>query len=203
MSFRALLEEFPLPEFPGCGRSMGTGPASNSDIEALRSAAYEAGYSSGWEDAGKASAEQKSRIDAEFERCVQELGFTFHEAVAQLRGEMATLVLAVTEQFFPEILPDLMRATMRDEILKIAEEALHPAVELVASPDTVEIFDEILPAKCQIEIRVLAEPSLGPNQAFLRFEDQEFTADFEPLLKILKEQLCAFEQNAAPEAANG
>lgn len=203
MSFRMLLEEFQLPEISGRVRSMAASPISEAEIEALRSAAYEAGYSSGWEDARKASSEQKNRVDAEFERCIQDLGFTYHEAIAQLRGEVGTLMLAVTEQFIPRILPDLMRATVREEIMKIAETTLHPVVELVASPDTVEIFKDILPAEGQLEIRVLAEPSLGPNQAFLRFEDQEVAVDFEPLLASLKEQLAAFTHETAPEAADG
>ncbi|MGI9395793.1 MAG: hypothetical protein ACR2OY_14195 [Boseongicola sp.] len=203
MSFRGLLEEFQLPDFAGKARPAAMGPLSDVDIEALRSAAYEVGYSSGWEDAGKAQAEQGKHIDAELERCVQDLSFTFHEAVAQLRGELGTLMLAVSEQFIPEILPDLMRATLQEEILKIAEAALHPDVELVASLDTAKNFENTLPTSGQMELRVIAEPSLGPNQAFLRFQEQEIAVDFGPLLKTLKEQLAAFTQSAGPGTTDG
>ena len=203
MNARVLLEEFRLPDSAVRARTLSAEPVTATELEVIRSSAFEAGYASGWEDAGKASTEQKFRIDAEFERCVQDLGFTFHEAVTQLRGELGTLMLAVTDQFIPEILPDLVRATIREEILKLGDSTLHPVVELVASPNTVEIFEDILPETTQMEIRVVAEPSLGPNQAFLRFADQEIAVDFEPLLKTLREQLAAFTKQALPEVADG
>ena len=72
---------------------------SAADVEAIRSAAYEAGYASGWEDAQKADSEAQNRVTAEFERNIQNLVFTYSEAVDCVRGELKGFGSAVIDGF--------------------------------------------------------------------------------------------------------
>lgn len=202
MSLQSIFEEFeaPMPDAPG--RLGGPGGLSSEAAEQLRARAYEAGYASGWEDAARATEERTARIDAEFERCVQDLGFTFHEAVTQLRGELAVLLDALVEQFFPAMLPTLLRETAREEIARMAEGLLDPKIEIVAAGETLEVLRD-LAAEHGGDIEFFEEPSLGANQAFVRIGGREVAIDFAPLVATLREQLAALKQNAGKKVSNG
>ncbi|MEN8837451.1 MAG: flagellar biosynthesis protein, partial [Celeribacter marinus] len=49
-------------------------------VEQARATGYEAGYKAGWDDAIAADESVRTKIGAELERNLQDLGFTFHEA---------------------------------------------------------------------------------------------------------------------------
>ena len=203
MSLKSLLEEFT----PDRSR-VNVQPASpksydKNDIEALRKSAFEDGYASGWEDARKAEEAAKIRIDAEFERCIQNLAFTYHEAVGQVRSELVPLIEALLESFFSTLVPELLREAVREEILKFAEDHLAPSIELQASEGMVEMFEELLTGQTDLEISLRVEPSLGPGQAFVKIEHREVFVDFEPLLEVARSQLAALNETKSREAANG
>ena len=100
------------------------GAVDPKEVETIRTEAFESGYSSGWEDAKNADTEARLRVEAEFERNIQNLVFTYSEAVDCIRGELKTFLSAVVEGFLPEIVPDLTREHVRSELLKIADDLI-------------------------------------------------------------------------------
>jgi flagellar assembly protein FliH len=191
VSLKRLLEEFS----PNASQAVSAQASATSfdthELDLLKKAAFEDGYASGWDDARKAEDAARAHVDAEFERCLHELAFTYHEAVGQIRAEMLPLVDTLLEQFFPKLLPDLLRETVREEILGHAEERLSPSIELQAAVGTTELFEDLLLERTDLQINVREEPSLGPNQAFVRIEKREILVDFEPLLALARSQLDA------------
>ncbi len=196
-----------LEEFEVSSRQFGATPAgaevAQADAEEIRSRGYEAGYASGWEDAAEASRVQGKRVTSEFERCVQDLGFTYHEAVGQLRGEIAKLLDALLDQFFAEIAPDMLKLSVREEILKLAEAHLNPSIELIASTNTAPLFEDLVDELSQFDLVVRPEPSLGENQAYLRLGKEENVTDFNPLVDMVRAQLAAFQDLEKPKASSG
>ena len=178
-------------------------PDASEAVEAARSQGYEAGYSSGWEDALAAEAKQRARIDAEFERCVQDLGFTFHEALTQLRSEAQVLLDAIVGKFLPEVLPLTLREAVREELMRLADQFADPEVVLRASPDTVPVFEQLAADNPVPGFRIRGEPSLGPNQAFLRFENRETSIDLDEALGLISSQIAALKLPDEQEAAHG
>ena len=83
------------------------GAAETVDVEKEKSQSFDLGYASGWEDAQKSLTEAQQRIEAEFERNIQNLVFTYSEAVDCVRGELKTFISAIIEGFLPEMVPDL------------------------------------------------------------------------------------------------
>lgn len=201
MTLRRLLEEFEASTRPTSDEFRPE--LAPEDIEGIRAKAYEAGYASGWDDASKAAEDQRAKVDAEFVRCVQDLGFTFHEAVGHVQGGLAELLSTLLDQFFPAILPDLLRETVREEILKNAEPHLEPTIVLVASSDTAPHFEGMVSNLDGISLELIEEPTLGPNQAFLKFQDREILADFGPLIEATRNQLLALADKDTREAEHG
>lgn len=203
MSLKRLLEEFSpgkgSPATPSTTRPKG----EVQDFDLMKKAAFEDGYASGWDDARQADDAARAHIVAEFERCLQDMAFTYHEAVGQVRAEIVPLVDAILEQFLPPLLPNLLRESVREEILKHAEDHLSPAIELQAATGTAELFDELLSDRSDLQITVKEEPSLGPNQAFVKIEHREVLVDFEPLLALARSQLDALRDTPKKEMSHG
>ena len=86
-----------LESFDGTKSSVAVNSVESLDPEQIRATAFEAGYASGWEDAKDAETNARQRVEAEFERNVQSLAFTYHEAVDRVRGELVGFVEELVE----------------------------------------------------------------------------------------------------------
>ena len=147
----------------------------------------------------QAEREKRGHVDAEFERCIQDLGFTYHEATDQVRRELATFVSELIEALFPAIVPDLLRETIQAETIGLAEGHLNPTVKLLASETVISQLKEMAPDS-SLDLSIEAEDSLGPHQAFLTLAGQERVIDFEPLVETIRQQLGAMTETPPLEA---
>ena len=189
MTLQSFLETFETAA-PTSSRNAST-KLSADEIENIRSAAYEAGYSSGWEDAQKAENDGRLRVEAEFERNVQNLVFTYSEAVDCVRGELKGFVAALIEGFFPELVPDLLREHVRSELLKIADDCVETPIEIVTSPDGEPILKELLESDLPMEISLVSDPTLASRQVYVRIAEREIEVNISPLLDALRSQFKA------------
>ena len=76
MSIAHLLEDFTL--------QAGGGQLHVLDEDALeeqRLASFEQGYSAGWEDAVQAQEQSRGQVSAELAKSLEDMSFTYHEAV--------------------------------------------------------------------------------------------------------------------------
>ncbi len=195
MSLRKVLQEFSTD-----GSSVEVSEKA-AIAEAAHAEGYESGYNSGWEDAVAAERKRRGHMDAEFERCIQDLGFTYHEAVDQVRSELAIFLTELIDALFPAVIPDLLRETIKTETVELAEGHLNPVVKLMASETIVEQLQEMVP-ESSLEISVESEDSLAPQQAFISLAGQERVIDFQPLVEAIRQQLGAINAPAVPEVSN-
>lgn len=200
MTLQNLLETFD-------GQQRPTEKSSESlnakDAETIRTEAFETGYSSGWEDAQKADSEARNRVEAEFERNIQNLVFTYSEAVDCIRGELKTFLSAVIEGFLPEIVPDLTREHVRSELLKIADDLIEAPVEIVCSPDSRSLLEELLHGNSALDIRLVEDGSLAARQVYIRIAEREIEVNVAPLIEALRAQLRAVAETDLERTSHG
>lgn len=200
MSIRDLLETFDVLETPAA-RQIEAG--ASASLENVRTAAFEAGYASGWEDAKASDDEARQRVQAELERNVEAISFTFHEAVDRVRSEVKTFVDSLLTEFLPEIVPDALRAHIRAELLSAAEENLDLPVEIVVSPDCANLVSDLVDGDFKMGIELVEDPSLAANQVFVRIAEQEKEINLAPLVSELKFQLGAISESPDKVKAHG
>lgn len=139
--------------------------SSGEDQAVDRLATYDEGYKAGWDDAQAAATEDRTRIGAEFERNLQELSFTFHEAKVQVGQSLAPLVSAFVQCLFPK----LAVTSLADQLIAVLEplkdEMDTPTLELRCSPEDVDILGNLLEANFGLPITLRPEPSLMTGQA--------------------------------------
>ena len=143
-------------------------PEKNTSIEDRtvdQFATYDEGYKAGWEDAQTAATDNHTRIGAEFERNLQELSFTFHEAKIQVAQSLTPLVSAFIQCLFPK----LMVTSLADQLMAVLEplrdEMDTPTLELRCAPEDVDILGSLLEANFGLPITLRPEPSLMTGQA--------------------------------------
>lgn len=168
-------------------------------FENLKSEAFEAGYTSGWDDAIASDRTSRMQLEAEFERNIQGIAFTFAEAVAQVRAELRTFLSVIVDQFLPEIAPDALRAHIRAELLAIGDELTDLPVEIVVSPDCNSAVAEMLEADFAMDIKLVEEPSLAAGQVYMRLGTREIEINLEPLIRAVSNQLDALKERPENE----
>lgn len=168
---------------------------SNPASETARTNAYEEGYASGWDDAIASDKTARNRVDAEFERNIQKLAFSYNEALERTRSELKNFVEAVLDQFIPPLLPSLLKEHVRSELTRIAEESIDVPVELVASPDCSSLIQELLEADFPLDIKFVEETSLATGQVFVRMQDREVSVHLSPLVEALEAQFKALQDS--------
>ena len=193
MTLQRLLETFD----PVSLKSAKSGEGAVLDagqIEAIRQKGYEEGYASGWDDATASETEARRRVDAELERNIQNLAFTYNEAVDRVRGELKTFVSALVEGFFPDLMLDLTREHVRAELVRIADAHVEAPLEIVSSPDAVGVLQDMLQNDFSLEIDLVSDENLAPRQVFVRSRVREIEVDLSPLLTALREQFDAIQK---------
>ncbi len=193
MTLQKLLETFdPFDVRPSSSKPSVIDP---DELEALRKQSFEAGYASGWDDAKAADAEARKRVDAELERNIQGLAFTYSEAVDRVRSELETFVSSLITSFIPDLTPELLREHVRTELIRLADEFVEVPLEIVAAPDCAELLGDMLRSDFSMEVELVTDPHLAPQQVFVRSRTREIEVDLAPLLGALREQFKAIQQN--------
>lgn len=199
MTLQNFLETF---DTESGGKVALTGQPDPKVVESIRAEAFESGYSSGWEDAQKADGEARERVEAEFERNIQNLVFTYSEAVDCIRGELKNFLSAIINGFLPEIVPDLTREHVRNELLKLADDLVEAPVEIVCSPDSKPLLEELLHSNAALEIRLVEDGSLAARQVYIRIAEREIEVNVAPLVEALRIQLRAVAEDVAERKSN-
>jgi flagellar assembly protein FliH len=167
---------------------------SPKQLETEKSAAYEQGYSAGWDDAMKAEGEAQSRIGAEFERHLQEMSFTFHEARAHVIGSVRPVLEAMVETFLPDVLKDTLGFKII-EILEplIEESADHPLTIIVSNGDA-QVLEKHIDSSIGTVFRLEEQESLNDGQVFLKLGSNERKIDLADSVDQFRRSLDALMQ---------
>ena len=175
-----------------------TAPAA-VDLEEERLAAYENGYSAGWEDASKAHAEEQGHISTELARNLQDLSFTFHEAQAALVQDAEAILSGIVDRVLPLALRPAIAELVVARALEVAR-VPGQVVEIVVAPENVARVEALCHGRPTPPLRVAPEPSLGAGQAFIRFAASEEKIDLDA---ILDEMSSAMGRALAGDGASG
>jgi flagellar assembly protein FliH len=170
----------PVPAAPGV-------PVPDAAREAERLAAYESGYRSGWDDCLAAEEENTRRVGAELARNLADLGFTYHEARAQLLAETEALIAAFLRTVWPRLAASALARRIVDDVAELAGKALDVPVEIVVSPADAPTVRALLIETATFPLDLVEEEALAEGQAHLRFGRTERVYD----MTGLADRLCA------------
>lgn len=155
-------------------------------VEESRLAAYEKGYSAGWEDAVIAQADDQSRVREDLARNLHDLSFTFEEARTHVLKGLEGLLRGMVDR----ILPDLARATLGTAVVaRVMSEAVRGAsvpIEVVVAPTSRAAVERALGDRPAVPVSLVEEPSLGEGQVHFRLGGEEHVLDIDALVAAIQ-----------------
>jgi len=185
-----------LDSFDEVAGEVAPGPVPETSLtdearEAERLASYESGYRSGWDDCLAAEQDNTRRVAAELARNLADLGFTYHEARAQLLAETEALLEAYFRKVWPRLAGSALARRIADEVVELAGRALDMPVEIVVSPADAETVRSLLADTTTFPLNLVEEEALAEGQAHLRFGQSERVYDMNELADRLCEAIAA------------
>ena len=168
------LEVFDMPDAPVARSSVVMDQGALEDIRML---AYEQGYTAGWDDAAAAQTDDQTRIQADFARNLQSLGFTFQEARMHVLRAVQPLIHEIVTCLLPEVARESLPSVALETLMPMVDELADAPVTIVLNPASRPAVEALLEQATGLPLTVLEEPTLGEGQVYLRLGDIETRID--------------------------
>jgi flagellar assembly protein FliH len=184
-------------------------PASAANdvlIEALEDEklqSFEEGYQAGWDDAIKAQSDEKARVSAELGQSLQEISFTYHEALSKLTTSIKPIIQQVIEKLLPAIAREALSAHIVEQITDMLRDAAERPVEIVVAEGEGATISALVQGELAEPFRIVEEAKQSPGQAFVRIGQSEREIDLDAVVNGVKEATSAFFHQATEERKNG
>ncbi len=176
---------------------------SEEALEDERLAAFERGYSAGWEDALAAQADDKAKLSEALRANLQDLSFTYHDALAQMNANLRPLL----DTMIGAVLPGAMAASFGhhivDQLQQLAREQIEQPMSVVVPSGCREPVLALLEQSVPTRVDVSEDDRLEADQAWLRVGDHELELDGGALLEEIRAAVEAFNFQTAKDNANG
>ncbi len=118
--------------------------ASEEALEDQKLQSFEEGYQAGWDDAVKAQSDDKTRVSAQLDQSLQEMSFTYHEALAKLTNAMKPLMEQIVDKLLPAMARETLGAHVIEQTLDMLRDSKGHAVEIVVAKDSLPAIEALL-----------------------------------------------------------
>lgn len=164
---------------------------------------FEKGYQAGWDDAVKAQADSIAKVSAEFGQNLQDMSFTYYEALSKLTASFEPVMLEIVEKLLPSLASEVLGPRIVEQVLGMIKDQPRQPIEIVVAPSHVETIQELVEGKLSEPFEVVSEQSLGEGQAFVRIGSVERNIDLDTVLAGIRQAMTAFFHEAEQEMKNG
>jgi len=172
-------------------------------MEEARLAAYEQGYTAGWEDAATAQADEQGRLRADIARNMQALGFTYREARTHVLGAVEPLIRDLVGHVLPQLARKALAPMIVEVLMPVARDAADTPAVLSFNPAIRGLIDSVIEQADGLPLRLVEEPTLGDGQVYLRLEGRETRIDLDTALSRIAEATDEFFTLSRQEAPHG
>lgn len=163
-----------------------------AELEECRLAAYEQGYTAGWDDAVAAQDGEIARLRADLGRNLEDLSFTYHEAHSHVLRTLEPLLHDMVTKVLPAIARESLGQIVLDHLRPMAKDLADQPVTLVANPANRELLETLVVAEATFPLTFREEPSLGDGQVYLRLGEAEARIDLDGVISAISAAVSAF-----------
>lgn len=175
---------------------------SEEEIEDSKLASFEAGYSSGWEDALRAHEDSKTAVSAALKDCFDRANLSRDAAFGQFISAAETLIDGIAKQILPAISQEVLGQHVRDIISDFARSAVDKPIVITVSAEDydslVKLSADWLPEPAQLK----SDASLRGGQADLRLGETETHVDLAEVIAEVSRAVDAFFHVAKETSPN-
>ncbi|GGH39400.1 flagellar assembly protein FliH [Cribrihabitans marinus] len=172
-------------------------------LEERRLAAFEQGYAAGWEDAVAAQATEDDRVVSGLAKTLEDLSFTYHEALAQMAVSLRPLFQGLVGTVLPDALNRSFGHHIVEQLNDMASEDIAQPALLVVPKGAGKALQPILDRDFSLPVQLIEEASLPPGQASLRIGQAERDIDCNRLLASISEAMDTYIHQASEGLDHG
>jgi flagellar assembly protein FliH len=180
-----------------------TAQPADSSLEEQKLESFESGYQAGWEDATKAQSDHHAKISAELEQSLQEISFTYHEAVAKLTSSFQPVLTEVIAKVLPEISKQSFILHLSEQVNTLISETLDRPIEITVSPENEEQIKMLAGEFIKEPFTIVVAEYVGENGVFVRLGQEERQIDLQGIVDQIKLATDAFFHEVAEQQNHG
>lgn len=178
MSLVILLEDFGKPPPPAQPVTQSAGALDDS----ARLAIFEDGFKAGWDDATAAQSEDMHRISSQFAQNLQDLSFTYHEAVSHVTKSIKPVLGQIVSVLLPQLADRAIGSQIVEQLELLVQRSVHTEVKILTSSQDFDAITGLLSRDFGFPIRCEVSPEFMTGQAELVFADSEISVDCQEAL---------------------
>jgi flagellar assembly protein FliH len=156
--------------------------AEGDRLEEQKLQAFEAGYQAGWDDATKAQADEKARLSAEFSQNLQDISFSYHEAIAKLSASFEPILKEIVEKVLPSMARETLGMHVTEQINALMAESIARPIEVVVAPESEVRIQAFVEGKLAEPFKIVTDATLTDEQVFIRIGSEERKIDLNAIV---------------------
>lgn len=162
-----------------------------AELEGKRLEGYEAGYKAGWDDATRSMTQEAERVEAEFARNLEDLGFTFQEARSHVLSSLEPLLNAMVNVVLPKVVQDAIAQVVAEEIVPMAATAADNPIQVLVAPGIRGALEQLLESSTNVPFELIEQATLPEGQIYLRSPVSEKQIDMSGALERMRDAVGA------------
>ncbi|KUJ78881.1 ABC transporter ATP-binding protein [Ruegeria profundi] len=171
-------------------------------LEEQRLAAFEQGYSAGWEDAVQAQEQSRGRVSDELARSLEDMSFTYQEATTRMSLSLEPMFQSLVDVVLPETLNRGFAARLVEQLCEMAQEQINQPMQIFVPEGRVAEVEALLPQDLSSSTRVREHAALEPGRARLQVGTSQRELDCSSLLTSIAAAFDAYVFEAKKALAN-
>ena len=160
-------------------------------LETRKLEGYEAGYQSGWMDATKAMTEENARLQSEFARNLEDLGFTYQEARSHVLSTLEPLLNQMLQVVLPKVLEQALGPIVAEAIMPLAAEMSDTPIDVLVSPGSRPTLEAFLKDAGAVPFEIIEKDTLPDGQIYLRSGESECSVDLTSAVARISDAVAA------------
>ena len=137
-------------------------------LEDIQLASFDAGYKAGWEDSAKAQTNSAQNAAVDVVQSLQDMSFTHRDAYLKLNAAMRPLLEKIVDSLLPLAARDMLGVHLVDQLGAMMDAHAEQSIEIAIHPDNIDRVSELLADVTHVPFALVAEPTLGAGQAYMR-----------------------------------
>lgn len=157
-----------------------------------RLAAYDEGYTAGWDDAIAARNDDAARLNDAVGLSLQSLAFGWHEAQQHVIAALRPLLEAMVSHLLPAIAAETLPAVIADALLPLAAERAAEPIVLRLHPSVRAAAEGFLARTTSLTLTLQEDTALSPGQAVLSAGPSGARVDLDAAISEISAAVSAF-----------
>ncbi len=164
----------------------------DGDLQSEKLASFEDGYKAGWDDAVAAKNEDFRHISSDFAQHLQDLSFTFQEAVAHVVKSTSPLLEQMVNLLLPEIARHALGLQIIEQLQVKLRDVATAQVQINVWEGNYDAVNALMDRDFGFPVQVVPLADLKPGQAELRFAENETQIDLDEVVEGIGELIQGF-----------